>query len=109
MAQALRFRPADPDLRQTRALDRVFLQAKLRQVMVDTQLIFNNQAKVFTPTRLAVDMEVLEEPVTRQVDRVTKTANTEATKVSAETHTETMEASGEDGAATTDTNWPRFL
>merc|ERR1711939_963092 len=27
------------------------------------------------------------------------------TKVSAETHTETMDASGEDGAATTDTNW----
>lgn len=75
-----------------------------------TQLTFNNPAKVFTPTRLAVDMEGLEELVTRQVDKVTKTANTEATKLSAAITEATVIISSSvvDGAATTDTNWPHL-
>lgn len=91
------------------ALDQHFPQLKPRLAMVDTLPTFSNLAKVFTPTRLAVDMEVLEEPVTRQVDRVTKTANMEVTKLSVAT-TEAMATASNavDGAATTDTNWPHL-
>lgn len=105
MAEARRFpNPVDRDQPQTLLQVLPFPRLSLnRPVMGD--ILATSRAMDSMEPKPAVSMAVLEPERTRLLDRATRLANMEATKVSGATSTETANTVAA-GAATTDINWP---
>jgi len=95
---------ADQDPQQTRLQDLSFLPHNLSKEAMEATRAISNRAMVSTAARLVVNMLASAElEVTRPLDKVTRTANMEATK-----HLEAIimaiANNVADGVATTDTN-----
>jgi hypothetical protein len=97
----------DQEMQPTLLQAQPFHHHNPNRVTEATQLI-SNRDMAFTVAKLVANMAVSAAlGVTKQLDKATKIANTEATEVSAAT-TMVVASNVADGAATMDTNWPRM-